>query len=87
MSNGFDKNTYRTPRYLVNWIARRFGGVWVDGCANEHNAVFDVFIGEGSAWPDFLDFDEMEIELAHGALDIAFFVNPPYSNPKPFVER
>lgn len=87
MSNDFDKNTYRTPRYLVNWIKHRFGGAWIDGCANEHNAVFDLFIGKGSEWTDFLDFSTMEIALAHGALDIAFFVNPPYSNPKPFVER
>lgn len=83
----FDKNAYRTPRYLVNWIARRFGGVWVDGCANEHNAVFDVFIGQGSGYTDFLDFDPLDMVMEYADASIAFFVNPPYSNPEPFVER
>ncbi|MDY0609256.1 phage N-6-adenine-methyltransferase, partial [Pasteurella multocida] len=58
-------------------------------CASEHNALCSTYIGDGinAAAPDFLTFEPLEqvIETAEATLRI--FVNPPYSNPLPFVQR
>lgn len=87
----FDKDTYRTPMYFVTWLRRRQGWWhnWIDGCASKKNAVFDNYIGKGidAIFPDFLDFDPLSIVTDFADADIAYFVNPPYSNPMPFVKR
>ncbi|MDY0661097.1 phage N-6-adenine-methyltransferase [Pasteurella multocida] len=84
----FNKDHYRTPKYVFNWLDRRFYFL-IDGCASEHNALCSTYIGDGinAAAPDFLTFEPLEqvIETAEATLRI--FVNPPYSNPLPFVQR
>ncbi|MDY0650375.1 phage N-6-adenine-methyltransferase [Pasteurella multocida] len=84
----FNKDHYRTPKYVFNWLDRRFYFL-IDGCASEHNARCSTYIGDGinAAAPDFLTFEPLEqvIETAEATLRI--FVNPPYSNPLPFVQR
>ncbi|MFP4793706.1 phage N-6-adenine-methyltransferase [Pasteurella multocida] len=83
----FNKDHYRTPKYVFNWLDRRFYFL-IDGCASEHNALCSTYIGDGinAAAPDFLTFEPLEqvIETAEATLRI--FVNPPYSNPLPFVQ-
>lgn len=85
--NGFNKNNYRTPSYVINWVRNRFGygNYWVDGCAESHNAVFADFIGIGGLADNFLDFDLAVLNSDKGRASL--FVNPPYSNPLPFVMR
>lgn len=82
----FDKDAYRTPIYLYNWLHHRFK-FDIDGCADEKNYLGNFYIGKGGIAEDFLTFDVMGIicELAHS--EFCFFVNPPYSNPLPFVKR
>ncbi|WP_249961113.1 phage N-6-adenine-methyltransferase [Histophilus somni] len=87
----FDKDAYRTPRYVFNWLERRFYWFHLDGCANEHNSLRHRWIGEGSSVAtDFLAddlFDRLIDEVVEQAELLRIFVNPPYSNPLPFVQR
>ncbi|OBX02219.1 DNA N-6-adenine-methyltransferase [Gallibacterium genomosp. 1] len=85
----FDKDTYRTPKYIINYIRIRYGywNAWVDGCASPHNAVFDSYIGKSGLTEDFLDFDPLAIVGDFADHSVCFFVNPPYSNPLPYVKR
>lgn len=81
MTDKFDKDTYRTPRYVFNWLNKRFE-FHIDGCANAKNALLDAYVGKDSAWgEDFLD-----TKTSYLYDNMRFFVNPPYSNPLPFVK-
>ena len=87
----FDKDTYRTPRYVFKWLERLFVWFHLDGCANEHNALCSRWIGKGSpVAEDFLAddlLDRLIDEVVEQADLLRIFVNPPYSNPLPFVQR
>lgn len=77
----FDKDTYQTPKYLFDWLNKRFN-FDVDGCASEKNRLCVEYIGKGSASSeDFLE------PIHFPASNVRFYVNPPYSNPLPFVQR
>lgn len=87
----FDKDTYRTPRYVFNWLEQRFAYFHLDGCATAQNTLCHHWIGQGSdIATDFLadDLDDHLIyAIAQEASLLRIFVNPPYSNPMPFVKR
>ncbi|VEH66674.1 phage N-6-adenine-methyltransferase [Rodentibacter pneumotropicus] len=63
----------------------------LDGCANEKNALRPLWIGSGSKiCEDFLSDDLLERlldEVVEQADMLRLFVNPPYSDPLPFVKR
>ncbi|MCK3654253.1 adenine methyltransferase [Pasteurellaceae bacterium Macca] len=84
----FDKDTYRTPAYFTYWAKKAFG-VNVDGCATETNAICSLYIGkESEIGEDFLADFRMDYLLADlCGEEPKFWVNPPYSNPLPFVKR
>lgn len=73
----FDTDTYRTPRYLFNWLNKRFK-FEIDGCATPANALCDMYITQAD------DFTNPIRKLRSQS---SIWVNPPYSNPLPFVER
>ncbi|QLB20092.1 phage N-6-adenine-methyltransferase [Vespertiliibacter pulmonis] len=87
----FDKDTYRTPRYVFNWLEQRFAWFDLDGCATAQNTLCHRWIGKGSdIMEDFLAEDFVEClldEVAEQCGMLRIFVNPPYSNPMPFVKR
>ncbi|TGZ98542.1 phage N-6-adenine-methyltransferase [Rodentibacter pneumotropicus] len=72
----FNKDHYRTARYVFNWLNLRFR-FNVDGCANSCNALCSYFVTEAM---NFLDFNCYTVNSR-------IFVNPPYSDPMPFVKR
>lgn len=82
----FDKDCYRTPKYVFNWLNSRFK-FDIDGCATEENNLSYHYIGKDGIVEDFLTFDPLDLievlEFSH----FTIFVNPPYSNPLPFVKR
>lgn len=82
----FDKDCYQTPQYVFDWLDKRFN-FNLDGCANNLNALHKNFIGDGGLRPDFLTFDDSEVCNLIGGYSLKIFVNPPYSNPLPFVKR
>lgn len=73
----FDKDTYRTPRYVFNWLDKRFK-FDIDGCASAENALCELYITKED------DFTNPYWQLT---CPTAIWVNPPYSNPMPFVKR
>lgn len=87
----FDKDTYCTPRYVFRWLEHRFAWFHLDGCANAKNALRPRWIGKDSEiCEDFLAdniFDRLLDEVAEQCDMLRIFVNPPYSNPLPFVQR
>ena len=95
----FDKNAWQTPKDVFNWLQCKFGRFDLDGCADAKNALCCRYIGEQgtdddenlSIAPDFLAdnlFDLLLDEVAEMcSFPLRIFVNPPYSNPTPFVKR
>lgn len=73
----FDKDTYRTPRYVFNWLNKRFK-FEIDGCASDENTLCELYITKEE------DFTNPYWTLAYPHASI--WVNPPYSNPMPFVQ-
>lgn len=79
---------YRTPIAVFHWAQKAFGGTFVDACGNCDDALSSFYIGQGGEFEDFLDgwtADEL-FERAWGS-DVTLFINPPYSNVSPFVQR
>lgn len=77
----FDKDTWQTPRYVFEWLDKRFG-FEIDGCANEHNALCQSWVGEGSP----LGGDFLDINTPYPYRNLRFYVNPPYSDVTPFLK-
>ena len=95
----FDRNTWQTPEYLFDWLKQRFFWFDLDGCATAKNALTSRYIGEPgsvaddnvSIAPDFLAddiFDVLLDEIAERcSYPLRIFVNPPYSDVKPFLQQ
>ncbi|HJF74081.1 MAG TPA: phage N-6-adenine-methyltransferase [Gallibacterium anatis] len=82
----FDKDCYRTPKYVFNWLNSRFK-FDIDGCATEENNLSYHYIGKDGIVEDFLTFDPLDLIEVLEFPHFTIFVNPPYSNPLPFVKR
>lgn len=82
----FDKDCYRTPKYVFNWLNSRFK-FDIDGCATEENNLSYLYIGKDGIVEDFLTFDPLDLIAELEFSNFTIFVNPPYSNPLPFVKR
>lgn len=103
MTDKFDKDSYRTPKYIFKWLSELHYYFDIDGCASEHNRLCKHWIGptqiisgvpvfaEYNLAYDFLGDDVFKKvkELSEANLGYAarIYVNPPYSNPLPFIER
>lgn len=82
----FDKDCYRTPKYVFNWLNSRFK-FDIDGCATKENNLSYHYIGKDGIVEDFLTFDPLDLIAELEFSNFTIFVNPPYSNPLPFVKR
>lgn len=72
---------WQTPPEVIQFIERRFDQIQLDLCASEDNKVCDFFLSENDNFLDPLWINTSMIDI--GELS---FLNPPYSNPFPFVE-
>lgn len=77
----FDRNTWQTPKYVFNWLDKRFG-FDIDGCANEKNALCSSWVGEGSP----LGSDFLDTKTPYPYRNLRFYVNPPYSDVGSFLK-
>ncbi|MFB1478087.1 DNA N-6-adenine-methyltransferase [Mannheimia haemolytica] len=80
----FDRDSYQTPKDVFRWLDKRFHFDF-DGCASKENALCQCYCfddGEGG----FLTFDPFSYEC-NVFKPKSIFINPPYSNPKDFIER
>ena len=82
MEQKFDKATWQTPKYVFNWLDARFN-FFVDGCANESNALTPDYIGEKGIHHDFLSVSAKF--LMDTVCCTSVYVNPPYSDVTPFI--
>ncbi len=70
-----DKDCWQTPQWLFEALTLEFG-FWLDVAANEQNALCPYFLT--------LENDALKSDwVSHGAI----WCNPPYSNPKPWIEK
>ena len=97
----FDKDTWQTPHYVFEWLSQRFRWFDLDGCATANNALTCHYIGEPnsdndehqSIADDFLMpieqmLDVLLDEVAERcAAPLKIYVNPPYSNVTPYLQR
>ncbi|MFZ7136747.1 DNA N-6-adenine-methyltransferase, partial [Avibacterium avium] len=42
----FDRDTWRTPKYVFDWLLQRFNWFDIDGCADYENALAYRYIGK-----------------------------------------
>ena len=73
---------WRTPPEVVGFIERKFGEIQLDLCASESGRVCDFCIDSEE---DFLDDKWILRELVN--MGDLCWMNPPYSNPLPFVKQ
>lgn len=70
-----DRQKWRTPDYLFNWLNDQFGPFTLDVAAGDKNHLCDrYFTEEMNALKQVVNFGEK------------CFLNPPFNNIKPFVE-
>lgn len=84
-----DRDCYRTPRYLVEWIKNNFH-TNIDGCASSENKTHPFYIGldhGNTKFSNFLFVKHEELEELLNCNQPRLFINPPYSNPMPFVKK
>ncbi|MBN6075773.1 phage N-6-adenine-methyltransferase [Aggregatibacter actinomycetemcomitans] len=74
----FDKNTWQTPKYVFNAMDRKYR-FDLDACANADNALCPRFVTES---------DDITKNATQSAVKFSsrVWMNPPYSNPMPFVQ-
>jgi phage N-6-adenine-methyltransferase len=80
MSNG---DLWRTPQQVIDYIENRFGEIKLDLCASEDGQVCSNYITEKE---NFLD-DNVLYKLDDLYCGSLCWMNPPYSNPLPFVKQ
>ena len=73
----FDKDSYRTPRYVFNAMDRRFK-FDLDACAAKDNALCKYYIDKETDITKQSTIDSIDAGMR-------IWMNPPYSNPTPFV--
>lgn len=73
---------WRTPREIIDWVQGRFGEIKIDLCSSDENKVCYFNLTESDNFLDDKWLDDYLIEMGELA-----WCNPPYSNPKPFVEQ
>ena len=71
---------WRTPPEVIDYIQSRFGDVQIDLCASDSGNVCERYIAEDD---DFLD----DFWIPDDPRDALCWINPPYSNPLPFVKQ
>ena len=74
----FDKDSYRTPRYVFNAMDRRFK-FDLDACASAENALCEYYVDKATDITKQSTIDGID-------LGMRVWMNPPYSTPGPFVE-
>lgn len=77
---------WRTPPEVIDYIEKRFSKIQLDLCASDDGHVCDSYLTKGD---DFLKdcwlaYCGEEFNLHTGDL---CWINPPYSNPMPFVKQ
>ncbi|HHE3599692.1 phage N-6-adenine-methyltransferase [Pasteurella multocida] len=84
----FNKDNYRTPRYVFNWLNKRFN-FDLDACADSENKLCERYLfddGEGG----FLTYNPNNFDVPDYGYVFrpkSIFINPPYSTPLPFIEK
>lgn len=83
-----DRDCYRTPAYLVKWIKKNFH-TSIDGCASNENKTHIFYVGLDHVNADFNNFFTVNREALMRLVvwQPRLFVNPPYSNPMPYVQK
>lgn len=71
-----EKDTYKTPRYLIERLEKEFGQITLDVCANEQNKVCENFISK-----------EQNALVSDWTTSGIVFCNPPYSKKDEFLEK
>lgn len=84
MEQKFDKDTWRTPKYVFNWLALKHGAFDIDGCASGENALCKEYIDSDF---DFLTCSMCGFQNCCEKENLKIYVNPPYSNVTPFLIR
>nr|DAS67528.1 MAG TPA: DNA N-6-adenine-methyltransferase [Bacteriophage sp.] len=74
----FDRNTWQTPQYVFNAMNRKYS-FDLDACADHNNALCRLFL---TALNDITK-TETQSAVKFGS---RVWMNPPYSNPMPFVK-
>lgn len=69
------RNSWRTPKWLFNYLSKLAGGFDIDAAADEYNALCPVYFSEKNS-----AFDN---QCAAGQ---KVWLNPPYSDPLPWVQ-
>lgn len=80
----FDKNAWQTPKYVFNWLQRKFGWFDLDGCASSENALCKEYIDSDF---DFLTCSMRGFQNCCEKENLKIYVNPPYSDVTPFLIR
>jgi len=77
-------DTWRTPPEVIDYIENRFGKIALDLCASDAGHVCENYITHIG---DFLSHETLMSHdgSIHG--DDLSWMNPPYSNPLPFVKQ
>lgn len=81
-----ERDCWRTPRDLFLRLAMDYGPFDLDAAAQPHNALCDLWLGEGSAIAD--DALGEDVRWINAAPPITrAFCNPPYSLAREFVAK
>jgi phage N-6-adenine-methyltransferase len=74
---------WATPPEVIDYIENRFGEIRIDLCASDECHVCELYLTQQE---DFLDDNTLYLleDVNHGSI---CWMNPPYSNPLPFVKQ
>lgn len=75
-----DRDSWGTPQALFDELRKEFVFA-IDACADENNAKCDLYYSKDNSC--------LDVEYWQGWRDYPYcvFMNPPYSNPRPFIEK
>jgi phage N-6-adenine-methyltransferase len=73
---------WKTPKEVIDYIQVRFGEIQLDLCASESGHVCEFYIDQDDNFLDDAHISRWLIDNGNLA-----WMNPPYSNPLPFVKQ
>lgn len=79
---------WQTPIELFNYLDDKYRFFW-DACCNMDNCLsgYQKFNYSDDKYKDYLKNDMNELFKDHGTDSRSIFMNPPYSNPGPFITK
>jgi hypothetical protein len=88
--NNNEKDSWQTPDDLFEFINNEHGPFFWDACCDKNNCLVNFMKNFQACFDGWKNYDYLKCNLANltnGTKNHSVFMNPPYSDPAPFIKK